>query len=260
MRVIVTRPAREAARWVAALAQEGLEAVALPLVVIGPLPDVASLRAVWESLSRFHALMFVSANAVEYFFAQATPDQAAAWRSGSLPLRAWAPGPGTREALLAAGLPAHVVDAPPDDAAQFDSENLWREVAPQVGAASRVLLVRGGNGVGEGAGREWLSERLQAAGAQVEAVSAYARSAAVLDSQQLALACRAASDGSTWLFSSSEALLHLRAALPLQGWHEARAIATHPRIALALQDAGFGVVCRSRPAMGDILAALKSFR
>ena len=41
MRVIVTRPQREAQRWVAGLAAAGHEALALPLIEVGPPADPA---------------------------------------------------------------------------------------------------------------------------------------------------------------------------------------------------------------------------
>jgi uroporphyrinogen-III synthase len=37
-------------------------------------------------------------------------------------------------------------------------------------------------------------------------------------------------------------------------------VATHPRIAQAARDAGFGVVCESRPTEEAIVAALESIR
>ncbi|MGE3348297.1 MAG: uroporphyrinogen-III synthase, partial [Ramlibacter sp.] len=39
----------------------------------------------------------------------------------------------------------------------------------------------------------------------------------------------------------------------------ARAVATHPRIAQAAREAGFGVVCESRPALADVVASIESF-
>jgi uroporphyrinogen-III synthase len=62
-----------------------------------------------------------------------------------------------------------------------------------------------------------------------------------------------------WLFSSSEAVANLRALLPDQSWQQARAVATHPRIAQAARDAGFAVVCESRPALADVVASIESF-
>lgn len=258
MRVIVTRPAREAAQWVAELSLGGFEAHALPLIAIEPVADAQPLRQAWKGLGGYAALMFVSGNAVHHFFEANQPPAPMGWGDSAIKTRAWAPGPGTREALLAAGVPPGQVDAPAADAAQFDSEALWRVVAPQVKAGDRVLVVRGGDGQGQGAGRDWLAAQLAAAGAQVETVVAYLRRSPQLSQPQLALARRAAADGSAWLFSSSEAIGHLRALLPAQDWAQARAVATHPRIAQAARDAGFGVVCESRPALAAVVAALES--
>ena len=65
-------------------------------------------------------------------------------------------------------------------------------------------------------------------------------------------------DGSLWLLSSSQALEHLCAALPGQDWRQARALATHPRIAQAARNAGFGEVRECRPALADVAASIES--
>ena len=44
-RVIVTRPAREASRWIDALRAEGLDARALPLIAIEPVEDARARAA-----------------------------------------------------------------------------------------------------------------------------------------------------------------------------------------------------------------------
>ncbi|MEO7940004.1 MAG: uroporphyrinogen-III synthase, partial [Burkholderiaceae bacterium] len=63
-----------------------------------------------------------------------------------------------------------------------------------------------------------------------------------------------------WLFTSAQAIDHLCACLPEQDWAQARAMATHPRIAMQARAAGFGVVWESRPALDDIAASIKSLR
>ena len=73
-----------------------------------------------------------------------------------------------------------------------------------------------------------------------------------------ALAQAAAADGSLWLFTSSQAVAHLAARLPRQDWRQARAMATHPRIAQAARDAGFGVVWESRPRLEEVVASIES--
>jgi len=61
-----------------------------------------------------------------------------------------------------------------------------------------------------------------------------------------------------WLFSSSEAIANLQLLAPGQSWQQARAVATHPRIAQAARAAGFGVVWESRASLDDVLASIES--
>jgi uroporphyrinogen-III synthase len=263
MRIIVTRPEREAQDWVRALRQAGHEALALPLIAIGPAPDAAAVQQAWRRLAQYQGVMFVSANAVTGFFA-ARPTDAAAFGDAVVPARAWATGPGTLKALLVAGVPAACVDAPPPDAPQFDSEALWRCVGATVRAGSRVLVVRGGdaaeNGPTSGAGRDWFARQVMQAGGAVDFVVSYQRQRPRLDATELQRARQAAGDGSVWLFSSSEAVHNLQASLPGQEWGAARAVATHARIAQAARQAGFAVVRESRPALVDIQASIESMQ
>jgi len=250
MRVIVTRPAAEAAEWVEALRARGFDAVSLPLIEIRAVCDVAALRAAWTHLALYRAVMFVSANAVRAFFA-ARPAGA------QFGARAWATGAGTRAALVAAG--AHDIDTPPAESLQFDSEALWQVVRAQCASRDRVLIVRGAQAGSQGAsGRDWLADQLAACGVQVDELAAYVRACPAFGASELALASEAANDGSAWLFSSSQAIANLRARLPDADWSNARAVATHPRIAQAAREAGFCVVCVSRPPMAEVVAALES--
>lgn len=259
MRVIVTRPAREARQWVTELSAKGLDAVALPLIDIGPVNDPSALIQAWDHLSMYVGVMFVSGNAVRYFFA-AKPRGEASWKDFATDrTRAWGPGPGTAHALLDAGLPPAWVDTPAPDAGQFDSETLWQLVAPQVHPGDRVLIVRGGEEQGstaQGVGRDWFAKRVAEAGATAEFVVSYQRRAPQFDVRQTALARRWATDGAVWLFSSSEAVSNLVAAMPDQDWSGARALATHPRIAAAVRAAGFGVIFESRPTLQDVVTTL----
>ena len=102
------------------------------------------------------------------------------------------------------------------------------------------------------------SRQIAAAGGTVDFVAAYERGAPQFDADQQALARQAATDGSVWLLSSSEAVAHLAAALPGQHWGQARALATHPRIAQAAQAAGFGSVNECRPAFNEVAASIES--
>lgn len=257
-RVLVTRPASDAQRWVEQLQARGIEARALPLIDIAGCETAALAQARHGGATpgQYRALMFVSGNAVQYFFApgvQLAPGT-----------RAWSPGPGTARALQAAGVPARQIDGPPADAAQFDSEALWPQVQAQIQPGDRVLIVRGSQGDSSGTapasgqGREWLADQVRQAGAHVDFVAVYQRQAPRLTPQAQALARQAAHDGTLWLFSSSEAIANLQLALPGTDWRQARALATHPRIAAAAQQAGFGYIQECRPSLSDVAASIES--
>lgn len=262
-RVIVTRPARDAQRWVQQLQQGGFEAEALPLIEISPAstaPDVQALKRVWQTLDRYAACFFVSGNAVEYFFKQKE-----ALDEVPPGLRFMAPGPGTVAVLVAAGVPVGQIDAPAPDARQFDSQSLWKVIGQRDWQGRRVLVVRGenlGSAAGDAAspGRDWIARQWEAAGARVDFVGVYQRRAPKLTDAQVQRARLAGTDGSVWLFSSSEAVANLAGlpALSAMDWSRARAVATHPRILDAARAAGWGVVVASRPALKDIKDTLAS--
>ncbi len=262
MRIVVTRPAREAREWAAFFAARHHQPVELPLIDIAPAIDREALSRVWESVSSepgqlpavpYAAAMFVSANAVDHFFAARPP------KAAGLPFaRAWAPGPGTGTALRANGMPPEQIDEPRADAAQFDSETLWPVVAHQIVPGSKVLVVRGGDTVGQPHGRDWLAAQVRQAGGESHDLVAYVRRSVVWTPQQRTTATDAAQDGSIWLFSSSEAVGNLAALLPGQDWRDARAVATHERIAQAVRNIGFGRVRTSRPQREDVLASIES--
>ncbi len=278
MKVIVTRPRLEADVWVKQLRALHFDAVALPLIHIGAAADTESVKWVWQNLHQYRAIMFVSSNAVRYFYPLNMPiagefiDYSAIKNianldnSASYP-RLWATGPGTRDALLAQSVPSDLIDSPAADAAQFDSEALWNIIKYQVKPGDKVLIVRGSTPHTKDAegvamnGRPWLADQLTAAGVQVDVVVSYQRSAPVFDVSELALMAQAATDQSVWLLSSSEAVANLAAHLkeiPELNLSQARAIATHPRIAQAARDAGFGVVYESRPLLADVAASIES--
>ena len=259
-RVIVTRPRREADLWVQQLRERGLVAQALPLIDIASIPYPQPVADAWRRLHLYDAVMFVSGNAVEQFFALKPSDVRWNATSPATAPRAWATGPGTRQALQQAGIADAGIDAPDVAATQFDSEALWQRVASAVSPRSRVLIVRGSDAAGRSAGRPWLSDQLQAAGATVELLPVYQRLAPVWSPEERTLAAEALHDGSVWLFSSSEAVLHLCELLPGHAFDAGRAVATHPRIAQAARDAGFGVVAEARPALDGVIASIESFR
>ncbi|WP_027996172.1 uroporphyrinogen-III synthase [Simplicispira psychrophila] len=258
--VIVTRPLHEAQQWVTALQQRNIEALALPLITIGPAPDGPALQAVRERVTDYRAIMLVSGNAAQYFFDENTALTLAGQALLAIKTRVWSPGPGTAQTLQRLGIPAAQIDCPAHDAVQFDSEALWAQVHSQIIPGDRVLIVRGAEADAppQGTGRDWLAQQIQAAGGQVEFVVAYTRSAPRFTPAQITQAQDGARSGALWLLSSSQALAHLRAALPGQDWRSACALATHPRIAQAARAAGFGAVHECRPALEDVAAAIEA--
>ena len=160
----------------------------------------------------------------------------------------FAPGPGTAEALAAAGIANVRIPV-----ATFDSEGLLElpELADVRG--KRVLILRG-----EG-GREYLAEALRARGAQVDAVACYRRALPRSDVQGLAEAFRnGAIDVVT--ITSSEALDNLwslanesiRAA-----WSTRPTFAPHPRIVARARDLGLAVFATAGGDAGLIAGLLE---
>ena len=236
MRIIVTRPAAQAAVWVDELQRLGVQAQALPLIGIEPAADIAAVRAAWASLPALALVMFVSANAVQHFFAERPPG--VPWPEA---LIAGSTGPGTSAALRSAGV--SLIEEPAAETAEFDSEALWARLRLRSWAGRRVLVVRG-----EG-GRDWLSQRLREHGAEVEFLSAYRRVAPVLDepARRLLTVALAEPAQHLWLFSSSEAVSQLLLLAPQGDWSAAHAWVSHERIAQAARAAGFGRVERVLP-------------
>ncbi len=253
MRVVVTRPAAQAADWVVQLKRHAIDAVALPLIGIVPVADPAELHAAWQRLAQQRLLVFVSPNAAAQFFAQRPIG--ASWPAALL---AGSPGPGTTRALVALGVPAEQVIEPAADAAQFDSESLWAQLRARDWCGANALIVRGDSG------REWLAQVLREAGAAVENVAAYRRTAPEFDAVHAGLLRDAIErpDAHLWFFSSSEAIDNLAAA-PLAAraeWRAARAVATHPRIAVRARELGFACVAEARPALSAVVACIQSLR
>ena len=254
--LLVTRPQPQADDWVGRLQALGLAASAFPLLGIDGPADTAPVRAAWQMILRgvdaggrpLAMVMFVSPSAVQRFFDQ--QPAAAPWPGGVV---AAAPGQGTREALVQAGVPPTALCSPPAAGGRFDSEALWTELQPRCRwAGASALVVRGESG------RDWLSDTLRREGAQVHFVEAYRRTVPVPSAVQQALLAQALATpaGFCWLFSSSEAVGHLPQLAPGADWAQARALATHPRIAQAALQLGMRQVHTVDPSPQAVAAHL----
>ena len=156
--IVVTRPARQAAGLTRILATLGANPIVFPAIVILPPADREALARAHARLAGYDFAFFVSANAVEY----GAPDPAR-WPPA---LVAFAPGPGTAEALAAVGI--ENIRAP---ASRFDSEGMLALGELQAIAGRRAVIFRG-----EG-GRDLLASTLRERGAHVDEVACYRRAA-----------------------------------------------------------------------------------
>lgn len=256
--VILTRPAAELAVWAQALEKAGYRVQSWPLIELQANDDLMRLNGILAAWHGYQAVMFVSRAAVQHTFQHQTP------KAGWGLTRCWATGPGTRQALLDAGVPIGLIDSPPPTAAQFDTEALWRVVQSKLQADRAVLVLRGSDAdkpdsAGEGVGRDWLIRQLESKGLSVDSMAVYQRNLPVWDAPQLNDARQAAKDGSVWVFSSSQSVHNLAQLVPDQDWFSARALTTHERIAQAALHLGFYEVKVCKPSMPEVLASLESF-
>ncbi|MSQ65944.1 MAG: uroporphyrinogen-III synthase [Limnohabitans sp.] len=256
-RVILTRPSSDSQAWLTGLQAAGYAVCNWPLIDIVPVNNTSRLQVLVPDWSQYQALMFVSRNAVTHAFNAGKP------LSGAAGTRCWATGPGTRQALLDAGVALERIDAPAAHAGQFDTEALWQVVQAGLQTGIPVLILRGSEAdqaetAAEGVGRDWLARQLSQAGVPVDTLAVYQRACPVWNDEQTAGARQAATDGSVWVFSSSQSIANLSRLLPKQDWSALTAIATHERIGKAAALAGAGRVLVCKPALEVLLVSLES--
>ena len=269
--VVVTRPAGENEAWLTALRDAGFPALALPLIHIAPLatPSDGLMSTALYEPPTLSAVMFVSVNAVRFFFTNLMPSQRDAWQKrwsqGAGP-RCWATGAGTWRALLSAGVPSSAIDWPGEDAPRYDSEQLWLKVAPQITSASGVLIVRGqsvnASSGNQGDGRDWLGQQITGLGATVKYLSVYQREVPRWDAMfENAWRLAMADPNAIWLISSSQALQHAQVLMgdDYRRLWDRRLVCTHNRIADSARRAGWQRVSVCRPVMSEVIEALRRF-
>lgn len=162
-RVLVTRPAHQAANLSAQLSALGAEPLALPLLEIVPTQtgDAAyqTVKSRILDLDLYQGVIFVSANAAA-IGAQWVDEY---WPQLPIGVQWLAIGAATAARLEAEGIPAYHV------AGGFDSEALLADPLLQDVAGQRFLIMRGK------AGRELLATTLEARGATVHYADLYRR-------------------------------------------------------------------------------------
>ena len=161
VRVVVTRPRRQARPLIAALRERGAEPILLPTIRVEPIADTTAIDAELSEAERgaFDWIVFTSANAVEVCAARMA---ALRLRNGGLAaLSVAAVGPATAAAAEAAGLPVRLV--PETTTAEGLAAVMMRNTAP----GAKVLFPR------SAIGRDALPRALREAGMDVVAVAVY---------------------------------------------------------------------------------------
>ncbi len=164
--ILVTRPAHQADKLSALIAAQGGVAVRLPTLAIVGADDMGHIKDALSDLERFHWLVFISANAVN-FAVRANGGKIKIAQS----VRVAAVGQATAEALVQNGLR---VDLVPEQG--YSSEALLATPTMQQVAHQAFLIIRG-----EG-GREELAAVLRNRDAQVDYLAVYKRVLPVVDS------------------------------------------------------------------------------
>lgn len=219
--VIVTRPQRPAAVLAGRIAALGGTPLIWPAIVILPPVDGDRLARAHAMLDSYDIAIFVSANAVEF-----GARSAVAWPARIV---TYAPGPGTAEALAAAGIANARIPFK-----SWDSEGLLElpELADVTG--KRIVIFRG-----EG-GREFLGNALRMRGGIVDHVPCYRRVAPQGGADGLIEAMREGRADALTL-TSAEGLDNLLAALGPAGRVPLATLpvfAAHPRIAERAREQG----------------------
>jgi uroporphyrinogen III methyltransferase/synthase len=252
-RVIITRAAELQLPWQEAIEASGFRTESFPLFEVQPVADAAVLAQSIESLWNAQLVVVISPTAAKHLAAHVK----LAWPR-NVPIAV--PGPGTRDALLRAGIEANII-CPVRNDDGYDAQALLGAVGAAVNIGQlkigRALLVRGEQV------NEALAEGLQRFGFQITQAVAYTHQPIELTSEkQLQLARLLTSAHQVvWLFSQARAVTHIDAlahTLRPAGMAGHTAVAIHPRIAAAATRAGFHRVITVDPDPKALVTALES--
>jgi uroporphyrinogen-III synthase len=261
--IVITRPSGQARQLSEALQANLLKSgistelfpkiICLPLLTIVPKSDGGLAQQITEALQSADLAIFISPNAIECTMRLLEKS----WQELSnhlIPIGVM--GGSSMSALKNHGIGIEGTPTPvilPEDNAHWDSEGLWSELQKlQWNWSGKKVLIFKGDG-----GRDWLAETLQNAGAQVEAISVYARVPLDLNSPAWNDIHEIDFAQSVWLLTSSEAVRYLgQAKLPMG---LATAICPHHNIADAAAQIGFGEVLTCEPGDDALIAASQAW-
>ena len=244
VRVVVTRPAKQAAIFAQRLALIGGEAIVCPAMIIAPPANPAPFRAALAQLAAYDYALFVSANAAEAVLSESVD-----WPPA---LKAIAVGPTTADALILGGVPDVLV--PP---ARYDSEGVLLLPELQRVEGKRIVLFRGEAPDGT-TGRELMRATLLARGARVDGVTCYRRAKPTFDVAGLLEQWRAGRVDAV-IVTSAEVLDNFVGLIGDAGRRLLDAtpvFVPHPRIAEHARGQGLCDVVTTAPTDAGLLAGL----
>lgn len=161
LRVVVTRPRRQAGQLMTVLADRGAEPVSLPTIRIEPLPDTTTLDTALEAAANgaYDWIVFTSANAVEAVVSRLQAVGIEAARLAGT--RIAAIGPATAHAATTTDLNVSIVPR------AAHAEALAEELLRHIVAGAKVLYPR------SAIGRDHVATALRDAGVVVDVIDAY---------------------------------------------------------------------------------------
>jgi len=247
-RVLITRSAEQAGDLALELLSAGAEPWAVPLIRIAEPVSWQALDTALDDLANYDAVLFTSQNAVRYTLQRARERALDLQASG---LRAICVGERTAEAASRAGLAVRGVPA-----RRFDAEGLLELLLSSESVhGRRYLLPR------SSLAREVLPDGLRAAGAQVDAVTAYENLPAELEADAI-LEQLHADALDALIFTSPSTARRFAGLLDDEARRAAsrcQVAAIGPVTAAALQDVGLpAAVVAERPDARSLVAALAS--
>jgi len=241
-RVVITRPAEQAAHLAAAVDQAGGVAVLFPVLAIHDIDDPQPILELAGRLDEFDLVVFVSPNAVTKALALITRQRP--WPAG---LRVAAMGQTSERELARCGITEVIAPR-----LRFDSEALLELPEMQEMAGKRVLVFRGDSG------RDLLGDTLTQRGATVEYATCYRRGKPDADSAPL-LQLWALHQLDAIVITSSEGLRNLVEMLGVPGrelLNNTPLFAPHARIVAEAQALGLSRVVPTAPGDEGLMAGL----
>ncbi|MGE4609611.1 MAG: uroporphyrinogen-III C-methyltransferase [Myxococcota bacterium] len=245
-RVLVTRAADQAAEIVRALSNAGAQPVVIPMIETVPAKDRSDVDAALRALRDYDAVLFSSVNAVHFLVERAS--------ELGVPLLETAPavacvGPQTAAAARERGLAVAITPAE-----RFDAAGLVEAVRSAWGGEGKRYLLPQAD-----TARPVLRDGLRAAGARVDAVTAYRTVPPEIDRQSLRdRLMRGELDALT--FTSPSTVTHFASLLDEASKRAARACriaAIGPVTADALRGVGFDPqIVPQRATVRDLVSAL----